>query len=178
MDRKTPKMNPDTLLTELNTRGIVLRRAGDQLMVSDPGKALTPGLSALIKKHKPALLVLLNVPRDVSQLPLAAVATDTPPGDDDTRAAARSPAAPTPPSPIGLAVEVWPAEQARRDLLYRMIGDPRCVEFYAADRALGEAIDREDETAIALAQARFDQALANARSLANEITSQLERIEA
>jgi hypothetical protein len=156
-------MTPDTLLTELSTRGIALRRAGGQLMVSDPDRALTPGLSALIKRHKAALLALLNIPRDVSQLPLVAVADDTP--------------APRGPIAQALAVEVWPAEQARRDLLSALLSDPRCVEYYAADRALCEAIDREDETAIALAQPRFDQALAHAGSLAHEITNQLERID-
>ena len=49
-------MNPDTLLTELKTRGIALRVAGDRLMVSDPDNGLTPGLRALISRHKPALI--------------------------------------------------------------------------------------------------------------------------
>lgn len=187
-------MTPDNLLTELNTRGIVLRRAGDRLLVSDPDQALTPGLSALIKKHKPALLALLNIPRDVAQLPLvAAVATDATP--------ARSPIAMAPDevitlpgtyrtlpddeiaqalatvTGIGLAVAAWPTERARRDLLWTMATDRRCVEFYAADLALCEAIDREGETLIALTQESFDRALANARSLAHEITTLLERIE-
>ena len=56
MERKKPKMNPDTLLTELKTRGIALRVAGDRLMVSDPDNGLTPGLRALISRHKPALI--------------------------------------------------------------------------------------------------------------------------
>lgn len=188
-------MTPDTLLTELNTRGIALRRAGDRLLVSDPDRALTPGLSALIKKHKPALLALLNIPRDVAQLPLAAaVATDTTPAprtpiamqpgevitlpsnyptlSDDEIAQALATA-----NGIGLAVHEWPTDPARRDLLWAMTIDPRCVEFYAADLSLCEAIDRENEPLIAMVQPRFDQALANARSLANEITNQLERIE-
>ncbi len=194
-------MTPDTLLTELNTRGIVLRRAGDQLMVSDPDRALTPGLSALIKKHKPALLALLNIPRDVAQLPLAAATEESPAAARSTETPARSPIAMRPgevitlpgiyrtlpadeiahalatANAIGLAVHEWPADPVRCDLLWAMTTDPRCVEFYAADLSLCDAIDREREGLIARTQARFARALANARSLATEITTLLERIE-
>lgn len=131
-------MTPDTLLTELNTRGIVLRRAGHRLMVKDPGKMLTPELSTLIKLYKPILLEQLN------HLPAAR-----------------------------LRVEVWPTGPARYNLLMRLLSDSRCIEFYASGAALGEAIDRADPDSIALAQARFNQALVNARVLADEITSEM-----
>jgi predicted heme/steroid binding protein len=81
-------------------------------------------------------------------------------------------------SPIGLAVLAYPTDQARYDLLVRLMWDPRCLAFYAAGRDLSEAIDREDIAAIALAQNHFDQALADARALADEITNALERITA
>jgi hypothetical protein len=70
-------VTPDTLLTELQTRGIVIRRDGDRLLVTDKARSLTPGLSAAIKKHKAALLDRLPAtPRD--QLPLAAMSDDPP----------------------------------------------------------------------------------------------------
>ena len=62
-------MTPDTLLTELHTRGIKVRRDGDRLMVTDPARSLTPGLSAAIKKHKAALIELLPA-TPIEQLPL------------------------------------------------------------------------------------------------------------
>ena len=77
---------------------------------------------------------------------------------------------------IGLAVLAYPTDQARYALVARLLWDPRCLVFYAAGRDLCEAIDREDETAIGLAQHHFDQALAAARALALEIKNALERI--
>ena len=41
-------MTPDTLLAELQTRGIKVRRDGNRLLVLDPARSLTPGLSAAI----------------------------------------------------------------------------------------------------------------------------------
>ncbi len=77
-------MTPDTLLTELQTRGIKVRIDGDRLMVTDPARSLTPGLSAAIKKHKAALIERLPAtPRD--QLPLGVMtdpAPSSPAGSD------------------------------------------------------------------------------------------------
>ena len=79
-------MTPDTLLTELQTRGIKVRRDGDRLMVTDPARSLTPGLSAAIKKHKAALIERLPAtPRD--QLPLVVMANEAPQPGGDSRPA-------------------------------------------------------------------------------------------
>lgn len=152
-------MTPDGLLAELNTRGIAIRRSGDRLMVRDPGRALTPGLKGQISKHKTALLALLNVPAGVSQLSLAS---------------AMSAAAAAPEARSRLQVEMWPAGAASVRLLWRLLSNPVTAEFYAADLALCAAIDREDVTAIAIAQARFDRALAAARGLAASIALEKE----
>ncbi len=75
-------MNPDTLLTELKTRGIALRVAGDRLMVSDPDNGLTPGLRALISLHKPALIERL--PLGVMSEPARPAAEGTTPSGDQS----------------------------------------------------------------------------------------------
>lgn len=133
-------MTPDALMIELRTRGIVLRRSGHRLMVRDPGQALTPELSTLIKLYKPVLLDRLNIPRHGGRV----------------------------------AVEVWPTEPARYNLLMCLLSDARCIEFYAAGAALGEAIDRENETEIEAAQARFDRARVDALALAGAILEDVE----
>lgn len=146
---------PDGLLAELQTRGIVLRRAGaDRLMARDPHKALTPGLKRQISKYKIGLLALLAAPVDVSQLSLAS---------------ALSAAEAEPETHPCLAVEVWPADPAHVRLLWRLLSNPATVEFYAADRDLCKALDREDAAAIAAAQVRFDRALIHARYLATKV---------
>jgi hypothetical protein len=148
---------PDTLLSELSERGIAIRCEGDQLLVADPRRALTLDLSAAIRRHKPALLQRLN-PQPFDQLPLVA----TTPSDEPSPAQSAA-------VPSSLAIEAWPSDPAQRARLSALLIDPRCVEFYAAAAALGEAIDRKEAAAITLAQARFDQALANARALALEV---------
>lgn len=148
------KMTPDSLLIELDIRGITLRRAGDRVMVRDPNRALTPGLKQLIVKHKTALLSRLNVPGDVSQLSLASAMS----------------------APARLQVETWPGDPARDQLVWRLLNDVRCVKFYAADAALCAALDREDAAAVGLAQSRFDRALAEVRALAAELQDAAERI--
>lgn len=149
-------MIPDTLLTELDTRGITLRRSGDRLMVRDPGQALTPGLRLLIKKHKTALLSRLNVSNAGEQFTLATIV--------DPAAWPR------------LQVITWPSDLAHESLLWRLLNDSRCVKFYAADRVLCAALDSGNAAAIVAAQLRFDRALAEARALAAEIQGTLQRI--
>lgn len=148
------KMTPDGLLAELEARGIALRRAGDRVMVRDPNRALTPGLKQLIVKHRTALLSRLNV----SQLSPAS-----------TMSAANV-------APARFQIETWPGETARDQLVWRLLNDPRCVRFYAADVALCAALDREDTAAIGLVQKRFDRALAEVRALAAEIQDAADRI--
>jgi hypothetical protein len=187
-------VTPDTLLTELQTRGIKIRRDGDRLLVTDQSKALTPGLSAAIKKHKAALLDRLPViPHE--QLPLAVPTSptgtaqraglDSPParpiatmqpgavrtwrGDKQTLSDAEIDQTLATGAPIGLAVLEWPADPAQRARLARFLEDSRCAEFYAADRALCDALDREDEAAIVAASQRFAAAHQAARLLAREI---------
>lgn len=144
-------MTPDSLVIELETRGITLRRSGDRLMVRDPGRALTPGLRVMVRKHKTALLARLNVPDAGEQLALTSASV---------------------PDPWpGLQVETWPADPDCERLVWLLLNDPRCANFYAADRDLCEALDREDAPAIAVAQARFDRALIHARHLATEISN-------
>lgn len=105
-------MTPDTLLTELQTRGIKVRRDGDRLMVTDPARSLTPGLSAAIKKHKAALIERLPAtPRD--QLPLGVMDDPAPLGGAHAQARAQS-------SPAGSDQQVndpTPAETALIALL-------------------------------------------------------------
>lgn len=144
-------MTPDSLMIELETRGISLRRSGDRLMVRDPSRALTPGLRVMVRKHKTALMARLNVPDAGEQL------TPTSASDPD-------------PWPR-LQVETWPADLVNESLLWAMLENSRCANFYAADRDLCEALDSENVTAIAAAQARFDRALIHARHLATEILS-------
>jgi hypothetical protein len=190
-------VTPDTLLTELQTRGIVIRRDGDRLLVTDKARSLTPGLSAAIKKHKAALLDRLPAtPRD--QLPLAAMSDDPPvttgtaqsaglgstpieaqPGDVLITERGNYQSLPDEEialtlatgAPAALRVEVWPADQASRDRLSQLISDPRCVEFYAAGQALCEALDREDEAAIVAASQRFEAAHRSGLQLAIEVTA-------
>lgn len=152
------KMTPDSLLIELDIRGITLRRAGDRVMVRDPNRALTPGLKQMIVKHKTALLSRLNVPGDVSQLSLASALSAANVG------------------PARLQVEAWPGDPACIRLVWRLLSAKATTEFYAADRALCAALDREDAAAISLAQSRFDRALAEARQVAAEIQNAAEPI--
>lgn len=187
-------MTPDTLLTELQTRGIKIRREGDRLLVTDQSKALTPGLSAAIKKHKAALLDRLPVVPH-KQLPLAvstaatgtaqSAGLDSPParpsiamqpgdvftwrGDKQTLSDAEIDQTLATDAAIGLAVHEWPADPAQRGRLAIFLEDPRCAEFYAADRALCDALDRNDEAVIAAASARFAVAHQAARLLAATI---------
>lgn len=150
-------MTPDTLLAELETRGITLRRSGDRVMVRDPGQALTPGLRAMVRKHKTALMARLNVPDAGEQLKLTAASN---------------------PDPWPrLQVEMLPSDPARDRLGWHLLSDPRSVEFRAADRALCLAIDGGNAAAIAGAQLRFDRALAAVRALAAEILSALQGLE-
>jgi hypothetical protein len=103
-------MTPDTLLTELQTRGIKVRRDGDRLLVTDPAHSLTPGLSAAIKKHKAALLDQLNTtPRD--QLPLAAM-SDDPAGDEPNPAQSAA----VPSSPVTAVAQRTPIEMQIGDV--------------------------------------------------------------
>ena len=78
--------------------------------------------------------------------------------------------------PARLQVETWPGDPARDRLVWCLLSAKATTEFYAADRELCAALDRDDVAAIGLAQSRFDRALAAARALAAEIQGAAERI--
>ncbi len=188
-------MTPDALLIELQTRGIKIRRDGDRLLVTDQSKALTPGLSAAIKKHKAALLDRLPVvpheqlPLAVSTSPMGTAQSagfDSPParastvlqsGDiltlpgvhqtmtPDEIAALLAAGQGTP----ALRVEALPNDPARLALFERMVSDPRCAAYYAAEWAFCDALDHGDEAAIGAASQRFEVAHRAALQLAAEI---------
>ena len=110
-------MTPDTLLTELQTRGIKVRRDGDRLLVTDPARSLTPGLSAAIKKHKAALIERLPA-TPIGQLPLG-VMDDRPTIGGDSKPA-QSAAAPSSPA----AAALMKSGQDQGEISDQLVSDP------------------------------------------------------
>ena len=143
-------MTPDALLTELQTRGIKVRRDGDRLLVTDPARSLTPGLSAAIKKYKAALLDRLPATA-IEQLPLG-VMDDRPASGGDSKPAQSAV------SVVTGGSDPTPAEAALIALLDQWEGadnprDPEWAPRYAAAAiAAGaqcfETVTLEDETIV------------------------------